>query len=414
MLKKFSLGTGDRFGQQGKAQLKAMQKAAKEYNILITPVWNKSHREHQIIGTGPEDVRIEADKAASELGWENEYYVDADHITKETVDAYLEFSNFFTIDVAEYIGEKGNSVAREKFLLRNKGLIGRLEIPGIEKEFKITKRYLKQWANQYFHAIQQARNIYEYIKERKSKRSVFEISIDEVQTSQSPLDLFFLLKTIAEEEISIHTIAPKFTGEFYKGIDYVGDISRFETEFAQNLLVIEYAIDRFNLSSDLKMSIHSGSDKFSLYPRVRRLLKKHDAGVHLKTAGTTWLEEMIGLAVAGGEGLSFVKKIYKEAYYRYEELTQPYKSVIAVEEKKLPDPKLFDDWSAEKIVAKLEHTIENPDLDLQLRQFLHCSYKIAAEEKNNFIPLLKQHEDQIGSRVTQNLYSKHIIPLFGG
>jgi len=104
MLRKYSIGTGDRFGQQGIAQLKSVLKAKEEEGVIITPVWNKSHREHEIIGTTHQDVRAEADNATETLNWEDSYCVDADHITKEIVDPYISCSNFFTIDVADYIG----------------------------------------------------------------------------------------------------------------------------------------------------------------------------------------------------------------------------------------------------------------------------------------------------------------------
>ncbi len=101
-LGKYSFGIGDRFGRQGKAQLRAIIKA-KEQGIDIVPVWNKSHREHTIIKTSPDDVRTEADDAVKSLGWKELYYVDADHIGLKNVDFFIPSSDFFTIDVADFI-----------------------------------------------------------------------------------------------------------------------------------------------------------------------------------------------------------------------------------------------------------------------------------------------------------------------
>jgi len=106
-LGKYSIGIGDRFGQQGRAQLVALEKA-KAAGVDITPVWNKSFREHQIIGTSPADVRQEADSAVADTGWEGPYFVDADHINLKSVDAFLAASDFFTLDVADYIGERAS------------------------------------------------------------------------------------------------------------------------------------------------------------------------------------------------------------------------------------------------------------------------------------------------------------------
>lgn len=414
MLRKFSLGTGDRFGQQGIAQLKSVLKAQKEESVTITPVWNKSHREHEIIGTNHQDVRKEADNAVETLNWSDEYCVDADHITKEIVDPYISCSNFFTIDVADYIGEKSDAKAKEAFLQKNEELIGDLEIRGIEESFEVTESFLSNWADQYLLAIKEARAIYEYIAKKKDGDAVYEISMDEVEAPQTPIELYFILKTAAEEGIEIHTIAPKFTGDFYKGVDYVGNLDQFVKEFEQDILVIDHAVSTSNLPDSLKLSIHSGSDKFSLYPHIHVLLNKHEAGVHLKTSGTTWLEELIGLAESGAEGLEMVSTIYEEAYTRYDELTGPYTPVINIDQDQLPDPNEFAGWDGAAIVAKLEHRPEHPEFDSQLRQFLHCSYKIAAEQGADFIHLLKENESEVGSRVTNNLYDRHISPLFLG
>ncbi len=101
---KYSMGLGDRFGQEGEAQLRAVLHA-REAGLTITPVWNKSHREHQTLGTKPQEVRTEADQATQALQWTGDYFVDADHINKHNVDEFIAVSDFFTIDVAEYIGQ---------------------------------------------------------------------------------------------------------------------------------------------------------------------------------------------------------------------------------------------------------------------------------------------------------------------
>ena len=117
---------------------------------------------------------------------------------------------------------------------------------------------------------------------------------------------------IADEKIPAQTIAPKFTGRFNKGVDYVGDAEQFAKEFEQDVLVIDFAVKEFGLPEDLKLSVHSGSDKFTIYPIMAEIIKKYDKGLHVKTAGTTWLEEVIGLAISGDEGLACCKRnLYK-------------------------------------------------------------------------------------------------------
>src|SRR6185437_16488264 len=132
---------------------------------------------------------------------------------------------------------------------------------------------------------------------------ITEVSMDETDRPQTPHELLIILAALADEKIPLKTIAPKFTGRFNKGVDYVGNLQQFEKEFEEDILVIKEAIKEFGLPENLKLSVHSGSDKFSLYKPIRELIKKHNTGIHLKTAGTTWLEEMIGLAEAGNEAL---------------------------------------------------------------------------------------------------------------
>ena len=107
--------------------------------------------------------------------------------------------------------------------------------------------------------------------------------------------MLFILAAIAAEGIPVQTIAPKFTGRFNKGVDYVGDVAQFG-EFREDIAVIAFAVEEFGLPQNLKLSVHSGSDKFSIYGPIRESLAEFGAGVHVKTAGTTWLEELIGLA----------------------------------------------------------------------------------------------------------------------
>src|SRR5215212_5011000 len=103
-LPKLSMGIGDRFAHQGRAQLAAFVKA-KELGVDVTPVWNKSNREHLIVHSEPGTVRAEADAAVKALGWQGAYFVDADHIGLKTVNNFIASSDFFTIDVADFIGK---------------------------------------------------------------------------------------------------------------------------------------------------------------------------------------------------------------------------------------------------------------------------------------------------------------------
>jgi hypothetical protein len=212
----------------------------------------------------------------------------------------------------------------------------------------------------------------------------------------------------------VQTIAPKFTGSFLKGIDYVGDAAVFGREFEQDVAVVAFAAGTFHLPDDLKLSVHTGSDKFSLYPLMRRALRKFDAGLHLKTAGTTWLEEVIGLAESGGEGLRAAREIYSGSFGRFEELCGPYLQVIRIDRGKLPAPAEVASWSAEKFAAALRHDPRNPGFNMNFRQLVHVGYKVAAEMGPRFTDLVRLHAGPVGINVTHNIYHRHILPLFFG
>lgn len=413
-LTKYSFGTGDRFARQGSAQLESIIRA-KEQGVHISPVWNKSYREHEIIGTSPDEVRQEADQAVAQAGWDDPYFVDADHIGMSTVDYFLESSNFFTIDVADYIGMSAGQEAIDNFVDKHTSLIGSVEIPGIDTPFEISETQMREVADNFLKAISEVDTVYRYILEQKEgPQPVIEVSMDEVENPQTPPELLLILRMMADYGIELDTIALKFSGRFNKGVDYAGDVSEFAREFEQDLLVIDYATNEFGMPERLKLSVHSGSDKFSLYEPIRKLLNKHDKGLHLKTAGTTWLEELIGLALSGDEGAQMVKDIYREALGRYEELTAPYRTVIDISTAMLPIADEVDSWSGAKLANTLRHDQEHPDFNPNFRQFLHCAYKIAGEMGSSYTDALEKHSEIIGENVTENLFERHVKPLFIG
>jgi len=411
---KYSFGVGDRFSHEGVAQLKGLLKAEKEFGVSFVPVWNKSNREHNIVGTEPTETRKEADAAVKALGYTGQYFVDADHINMPNVDRFIPVSDFFTIDVADYIGQKADEAAVEAFVEANKRFIGEVCIPGIEEPFQITEEQVRAIAGQYLVAVQEAGRIYRHIAEKKGVDNfVTEVSMDEVMEPQTPVEILFILSALAAEKIPAQTFAPKFTGRFNKGVDYRGDIKQFEKEFEEDLLVIDYAVKEFGLPDNLKLSIHSGSDKFSIYPIMGRLIRKYDKGIHIKTAGTTWLEENIGLAVADPKALELAKKIYVNALGRMDELTIPYAAVIDVDVNALPSPEEVEKWDAETYARTMRHNPEDPMFNSSFRQLIHVSYKIAAELGDEYYPALERHTDVIAEQVIENLCTRHIKRLFG-
>jgi hypothetical protein len=413
-LEKYSIGVGDRFAHQARAQLRAFQLLARD-GVEVVPVWNKSNREHTFVGSEPESVLVAARGAVKALDWKHAWHVDADHIRLETVDRFIPHSDFFTIDVADSIGQPAVPGDVKAFVDRHPELVGTISIPQIASPFNTTRAEIERIAGKFLLAVQDAGKIYRHIAAKKGEAAIIaEVSMDETDTPQTPPELLVILAALADEKVRVQTIAPKFTGRFNKGVDYVGDLAKFEAEFHDDLAVIAHAIARYGLPANLKLSVHSGSDKFSLYPIIRRELPKFGAGVHLKTAGTTWLEEVIGLAEAGGDGLAFAKEIYAGAIGHVDEFCAPYASVIDIDRAKLPTAEQVAGWTSEQFTGALRHDQKHPLFNPSLRQLLHVSFKLAAKAGQRYLDLLVANEEIVGKNVTENLYARHLKPLFVG
>jgi hypothetical protein len=413
-LSKYSIGTGDRFAHQAKAQLQACVRAL-HHGIEVIPVWNKSNREHVIIGSEPASARQAAAAAIKSLAWKLPYFCDADHITLQTVGSFLDSCDFFTIDVADFIGQTAPPADIDHFVKRRAELLGRIQLEETDEVFEITQEKLRQIAQKYLTAVKKAGEVYRKVEGVKGAGNFIpEVSMDETDSAQSPAELLIILAAIADEGIPVQTIAPKFSGRFNKGVDYVGNTEQFEREFALDVAAIAYAVGHFGLPENLKLSVHSGSDKFSIYPAIHATMKKFNAGVHLKTAGTTWLEELIGLAEAGGDGLALAKEIYAEAFAHREELCVPYATVIDIDPAKLPSFGEVRGWSSDQYTSALRHVRGAAAYNSSLRQLLHVGFKVAAKMGNRYLDMLDANEAVIAKNVTENLYARHIAPVFLG
>ncbi|MBQ6471802.1 MAG: hypothetical protein IJJ33_07455 [Victivallales bacterium] len=412
-LSKYSMGVGDRFGRQAKAQLRAILQA-KDAGVTVAPVWNKSNREHTIIGTCPQDVRNAVTAAVNAVGFTGEYHVDADHIGLKNVDWFMDSSDFFTLDVADFTGKAAAQEDIQAFLARHQNLIGkRLAIPGLQEPLLVESAEAEAIAGKYLLAVQEAGKLYRHILQAKGEGNFIpEVSMDETDLPQTPRDMLFILAAFADEGIPAQTIAPKFTGRFNKGVDYVGDLKVFDREFNEDLAVIQFAIKEFGLPANLKLSVHSGSDKFSIYPIINKAIHRTGAGLHLKTAGTTWLEELIGLAAADGDGLKLAKEVYAEAYRRRKELSIPYATVIDIHPDCLPTPAEVAQWSSEKFTRTLRHDQSCADYNMHFRQMLHVAFRVAAEMGARYLSALDEFEEVISANVATNIFDRHLKRIF--
>jgi tagaturonate epimerase len=413
-LSRFSIGVGDRFAHQARSQLRACVQAA-EAGVLVVPVWNKSNREHSIIGSDPAQTRAAADAAVEQMKWQQSYFCDADHINLNTVERFLEPCDFFTIDVADQIGMAAEPFQMETFMRNQAALVGSTDLPGLAESLLVTQEDLERVGRKYLAAVLRAAENYRYIERAKGRGTFLtEVSMDETDTPQTPAELLLILAALGDAGVPLATIAPKFTGRFNKGVDYVGDPLIFAQELEQDMAVVRHAVSAFGLPAELKLSLHSGSDKFSIYGAVHDAMMKMDTGLHLKTAGTTWLEEVIGLAESGGDALALVKEIYAEAYAHRDELSAPYAAVIDIELASLPIPAEAQKWTAEQWTGALRHDPQSPAYNSSMRQLMHVGFKVAAKMGSRYIAMLERHQDRVAENVSRNLFDRHIRPVFLG
>jgi len=171
-------------------------------------------------------------------------------------------------------------------------------------------------------------------------------------------------------------------------------------------------VKSYGLPDTLKLSVHSGSDKFSIYPYIKKAIQRTGAGLHIKTAGTNWLEEIIGLAEAGGEGLALAKTIYAKALEKKEALCEPYATVIDIHDSNLPSADEVNGWTSTQFTDALRHIQSNPGYNADLRQLLHVGFKIAAQLGETYIQALKDNSEVVAKNVTGNLLERHMKPLF--
>ena len=422
IIERFSIGTGDRFGRQGLAQIAAFKKA-RERGVEVAIVWNKSNREHNLIGTQPADQRAAADRAIRMSGWDGPYYVDADHVGLATVDRFAPYCDFFTLDVADFIGKSPDPEVLEAFLEAHADLPTSPGLPA-----PLDSAAMRAAASRYLFAVGEAAKTYRRVRELRGLALaddddfVTEVSMDETETPQSPAELAVILAALADQDVPAQTIAPKFSGRFNKGVDYVGDVAAFLREFEADVRVAKWASSAFGLPSSLKLSVHSGSDKFSLYKGIGEIIRREEAGLHLKTAGTTWLEEIVGLAEGGGDGLAMAKEVYRAAYDNIDEVVAPYAAVVDIDRAKLASPDAVDGWDGPKLAAALRHV--HPDevrgvradarFNPSMRQLVHVAFSVAAAMGGRYLDALERHESSVSRNVTENLWARHIEPLFFG
>lgn len=280
-----TIGLGDRLGVASPGHIQAVR------DKPVKPILaQQSIRELNLTNRTMDDVLDAACFAVFQEGYKGGFGADGDHLKKESdIQAALEHGmSMLTLDCSDYIRNDIETLDDEQIRMEYDNLPEDVKqyfhVHYLNQTFNIDdlilyfdKPHLMRIVLLYREAIKYMIHVYEkYVSKAKID---FEISIDETSTTTIPLAHFFVANELKQDDVQVTSLAPKFCGEFQKGIDYIGDVEQFEEELKEHVTIADYF--------GYKLSIHSGSDKFTVFP----LIAKHTLGrFHIKTAGTNWLE----------------------------------------------------------------------------------------------------------------------------
>jgi hypothetical protein len=348
-----SFGLGDRLGIATPGHSDLFEKKD------VYPVFaQQSIRELTLTSRTYEDVIDAATFAVFREGFKKGFGADGDHLkTAKDVEYALSLGfTMITLDCSEHIK---NDITSENAppvsdSYKQKYLNKTFDIEGVSLAF--SEDELKQCAAIYGEAIVFATGIYKQFFASGKYDADFEISIDETISVTTPLQHFFVARELLDAGVSFATVAPRFCGEFQKGIDYIGDITQFEREIKVHAAIARHL--------GYKLSIHSGSDKFSVFPIIGRETR---GKWHVKTAGTNWLEAMRVVAITDP---ALYREVHNYALSAFDEARKYYH--VTTDTAKLPDIKTIKDENLPKLFENNE-----------VRQVIHITYGLILSLKNN-------------------------------
>ncbi len=283
-----SFGFGDRLGLATLGHMAAVR------GTKFAPIFaQQSVRENTRTGRTPQQVMDDARRAVDAARWDLPWGADADHL--KTVEDLLPFVQagytFFTVDPGEHVDNMADTdpvdVLKQKIVGFNWNELTTLYLNqnGEQAWGQFEPETLMRAIVKYGKAIQHTVTIYQRLSEMKDVFD-FEVSVDETDSPTKPLEHYFIANELTRLGVRFTSLAPRFIGRFEKGVDYIGDLDALDTELAKHAAVTAHF-------GTYKLSLHSGSDKFSVYP----LIAKHwGERIHVKTAGTSYLEALRVLA----------------------------------------------------------------------------------------------------------------------
>lgn len=336
-----SFGFGDRLGLATPGHIAAVR------GTKFAPIFaQQSVRENARTGRAPQQVMDDARRAVDAAQWDGPWGADADHLKAvDDIPPFVEAGyTFFTVDPGEYVDNSADTASlgmlRQKIKSFNwEGLSGLYlheePRPGWGR---FDGESLMRAVVKYGKAIRHAAAMFNCISQLKDEFD-FEMSVDETDSPTTPLEHFFIASELTRLGVRFTSLAPRFIGRFEKGVDYIGDLNALDAELAKHAAVTS----RFGT---YKLSLHSGSDKFSVYP----LIAKHwGERIHVKTAGTSYLE---ALRVLAKHEPDLFLKIYSLGRERYETDKRTYH--VSAELNALPKTddllSLLDDFHAREVL----------------------------------------------------------------
>jgi hypothetical protein len=346
-----SFGFGDRLGLATPGHIAALRHST----VDIRPVFSQqSVRENARTGRTPQQVLDEAKRAVEAAGWDAPWGADADHLkTVEDLPPFVEAGyTFFTVDPGAHVDNAADTdslpVLQEKARGQNWDELSGIYLAGNgETGFGVFEsETLLRALVKYGRAIRQTVEMYRRLSELKDAFD-FEISVDETDAPTTPLEHYFISNELTRGGVKFTSLAPRFIGCFEKGVDYIGDpsmnsgqaLAALDAEMAKHAAVTAHF-------GTYKLSLHSGSDKFSVYPLI---VKHWGSRLHVKTAGTSYLEALRALAVTEP---ALFERIWALGLERYatDRATYHVSADPALVPANLPLPALLDDFHAREIL----------------------------------------------------------------
>ncbi len=398
-----SVGLGDRLGLATPGHVRAFRGTG-----LKAILAQQSIRELNRTQRTPEDVMDAATYGVLQEGYTGGFGSDADHLQHpQDIDlTYAAGFTFFTIDPGAHVVNEADTLDADALAARYEQLdfetlstepedlrsiyVGeRFELDGGDPIEFDEATFIKA-AVKYGNAIAHVINMYQHLSDLADRPFELEVSVDETDSPTSPAEHYFFAAELKRAGVEWVSMAPRFIGRFEKGVDYIGDLDAFRASFSQHVAVMRTL-------GPYKISIHSGSDKFSIYPIVAELT---DGLVHVKTAGTSYLEAIRAIAVIDAD---LFREIYTFARDRYEIDKKTYH--VSADMTKVPP---VDELADDQLAASIDQ--------FDTRQALHVTFGsvLTAEDgqrfKTRIYDALQREEETHYAGLAHHL-GRHVAPF---